>query len=111
MTPDERKRIASETLSRTMLKRWRDPSTRKQMMEIAKKANAALVRDESYSRAMSLAKRGEVRSPETRLKMSLAKKGRKHSGEHRRKNSEARKGIPTGPHSPERVWSQRFSLL
>lgn len=74
------------------------------------KARLAL-RGDSYRIAMSMAKRGEIRSPETRHKIRLAKLGQAHSCEHRRKNSEAHLGKKTGPHSTQRIWNQRFALL
>ena len=90
---------------------WRDPIRRERLRLGAIKGGQACPRGEAYRQAMSRAKRGEVRSPETRLKMSRAKLGTKHSEEHRRKNSEARKGVSKGPHSSERIWNQRFGFL
>lgn len=94
-----------------MRQRWRDPKTRARLFAGAAKGGKAVVRDAAYSEAMSLAKRGEVRSPETRRKISVGNRGKPKSPEHAAKCRVASLGKKFGSYSPDRIWSQRIGML
>lgn len=105
-TDEERKRIGER-----MRLAWLGPEKRLRLLTRCGPGGKSVMRDASYRVRMSLATKGIPKSEEARQKMSVAAKGKPKSPEHAAKCRVASLGKTFGPYSPERIWSQRFSIL